>query len=139
MSQVPLAQRWRAPVAHDERDEGGELIDARAFKAIEGGAPYALVLENMVAVDGRAMRQFEPVWKRVRELLQYTGAQRKNPVSLSSSSVRGSLAQLLDARESLARLGPPKTRGVGMGLFVGALAAMATAGLIGAAAGYQRR
>jgi hypothetical protein len=109
---------WRSIMEDDARTESGELFSTEAYAKVRGGAPYALVPQNLVAFDGREVRKFEAYWNQLRDKLKLKGEDRLNPISLHANSIT----------ESLQRLHTLRGKTGGSGLLI--LAAVALFGIV---------
>jgi len=104
---IPASERFRSIIADDVQDEDG-LFNPEAFAAIRSGGSSAFpVGANTIAIDGRKIRTFLPVWAAIRGALDLQGERRREPVSeITSMDVGESIDSLVLARSNLKDLIP---------------------------------
>lgn len=122
---VPSAERFRSIIADDVALDG-ELFSPEAFTAIRAGqVGIFLVDPNTLAIDGRKIREFLPVWNRIVLELGLAGEAKIRPVAeITSRDINDSIARLSDARNALigvpTRIEQPKKRALWPWLLAGA-------------------
>lgn len=102
-------QRFRSIIADDVQSEGA-LFSPPAFAVIRGGSVSTFpVGANTIAIDGRKIRSFEPVWDDIVDALGLSGDAKIAPVAeITSRDVSDSIARLSAARDSLVELLPER-------------------------------
>lgn len=108
---IPASERFRTIVADDAQDEEGEigLFSPEAFAAIRSGGSSAFpVGAHDIAIDGRKIRTFLPIWRDITDALDLPRDRRLNPVNevTTPMDVEGSIDSLVLARSNLKDLIP---------------------------------
>lgn len=109
---VPNEERFRSIIADDAEIEDGVLFSPEAFAAIRSGqAESVAVPENVMAIDGRKIREFLPVWERIIGVLGLSEDAKIRPVAeVTSRDINDSIGRLVDARAALLDTLPKQTK-----------------------------
>lgn len=99
--------RDRSIMADDAEIEG-RLFSPEAFATIRAGTLSTFpVDDNLIAIDGRLIRNFIPFWDEIVKVLGLTGEAKIRPVDeVTSRDIRDSIARLSQARDALVELIP---------------------------------
>ena len=104
---IPASERFRSIIADDAEIEG-QLFSPEAFAVIRAGTRSTFpVGVNTMAMDGRKIREFLPVWDKIVEELSLVGEARIRTVDeVTSRDINDSIDRVFSARNGLLGLLP---------------------------------
>ena len=107
---IPSGERGRSIIADDAQFGPGQLFSPEAFGSIRAGFRTFFVVDSTtVAIDGRKVRSFEPIWEKIVDALALTGAAKIKPVAeITARDINDSIDRLSEARDGLVGLLPER-------------------------------
>lgn len=108
---VPIGDRFRSIIADDVQSDPGELFAPEAFAEIRAGAKSIVIVDTTtIAIDGRKVRAFDPVWQQIIVELGLTGEAKIRPVAeITSGDITDSIDRISGARNALVDLLPERS------------------------------